>query len=498
MATAVFNPATASDLHHAVPRGATLSSPLALGRILFQSAAIIALLLVNRLGLAGNIIFFGALAVMVSRGREWPLKAITLLYLGLICNQWYVPKTPFWTFARFVLPAVVLFQASADLTRLKVSLTSRPYWLFHLLFIGISVVLTVLTGYFVHIALLKLINYTIVTAVIFSEIEIQRARRRDVSEWFVTLITVVVLLGLASFPLGIASNAKAWITDGATSYFNGAFYHSNTMGPFSALMALYLSCVYLFGPYRNRWICGLLIAVLIVFMRLSQSRTSFAALLTGLTFMVLLTIVLSRRRWTVLRMNTARTKLVAGLVAAGIGIVIADIATGGRLSSEATAFINKSGKTSQIDVTDVLYSRLGRIELSWANFCQSPWIGIGFEVSTEPWFQQNATLFNAPVEKGFLPTAILEQSGVIGAAFFVLTIVSLLAYLVKTVNVPGIVMFVAFLAVNFGEVMYFGVAGHGSFGWLMVLAGILLGGNTVRDLRATPLPISMVPPLHES
>ena len=462
---------------------ASNAGALAPGRILSQAAAIIALLLLNKAGLPGNIGFFGILLMLLPLGRDWPMKVLTLLFLGLICNQWYVPKSPFWTVARFCLPPIVLLVELADMSRLRVGLTRQGFYRAHLLFVVVSVVLTTLTGYFVHISLLKLVNYTIVTTAIFAGIEIQRSRRNDMCEWFVTLIVVVVVLGLASLPLGIAYNAKPLVREGAASVFNGPLYHSNTMGPFSALMTLYLACVFLFGGHRNRWLCLLLVPPLVYFMRLTQSRTSFAALLAGAAVLTGLSFMLTRRGSIALRMNLPRWLLIAAIAAAFLGVVVADASTGGRLSTAAASFINKGGRSDSLDLDQVLSSRIGRIEYSWENFRQSPWIGIGFEVSTDPWFQQYTTLFYAPVEKGFLPTAILEQSGLIGAFFFLITIATLIAWLARCVNVPGLVMYVTFLVVNCGEVMYFGVAGHGAFAWLLVAGGIMLGQFTVRDVR---------------
>jgi len=483
MATATFSPDLAAEQLDRVAVRTPVAPALCVSRILFQALLIIPFLLVNKAGLVGNIIFFGALAALVFRGGEWPLKVLTLMVLGLICNQWYVPKSQIWTIARFCIPPLVLIYSMADMARLNVSLFRRQYYLWHMLFIAVSAILSIMTGYLVHISLLKLLNYSVGTTAIFAQVAIQRARRRDLTEWFVTLIVVIVILGFASLPLGIAYNAKHFGEDMRTYYFNGPFYHSNTMGPFAALIALYLTCVYLFGRYRNRWICGLSILSFVYFMRLSQSRTSFAALLAGLAVLLVLTFLLHRRRQILLRLNIRRSTLILGGLGFAAVLALVDVGTGGQLSKAVTTFINKGTDREEVDLEQVLASRKGRIEMSWENFEQSPLIGIGFELSTEQWFQENASVFYAPVEKGFLPTAVLEQSGIIGAIFFVGTLIAMIRYLASTMNVPGLVMFIGFLIVNCGEVMYFGVAGHGAFGWQMVAAGILLGDFAVYDAR---------------
>jgi hypothetical protein len=465
-----------------LPRG-NVAPPLSIERIGGHALLIIALLLVNKGGIAGTSAFFAVLAVAVLQSPEWAYKAMTLAFFGLCCNQWYVPKTPLWTVARFILPMLILLRFSLDLSRMNASLFRYRFFIMHLGFIAIAAMLTSLTGYFVHISLLKLFNYTVVTTAIFAGIEVMRQRRSDLCEWYMTLIVVAVVLGLASFPLGIAYNAKALVREGAISYFNGPFYHSNTLGPFAAMMSLYVMCVYLFGPYRNRWICGPLLLVLIYFMRASQSRTSFAALAVSMMVLIGLVFVLTRRRHLALRLNTHRSSLVAAAFAGFIAVMAVDLGTGGKLTNSVTKFVNKGGKSESVDLDQVLYSRMGRIHMSLENFRSSPLIGIGFEVGTDEYFKANATLFNAPVEKGFLPTAILEQSGVIGTAMFVAWLLTLTSFLMSRVNVPGLVLLCGFLTVNCGEVMFFGVAGHGGFGWLLMAGGIMLGDYTIRDLR---------------
>lgn len=482
MASIAF-PTTAPMMPHIGTRTATGGRPLSLARISLLACGLIALLLMNKAGTAGNVVFFGVLTVMIAQGRERSFQALTLLFLGLICNQWYVPKNATWTIARFVIPALALCRFWIDMSTLKLSLLRYRFYWAHLVFIGAATVLTSLTGFFVPISLLKLLNYTIVTTALFSGIAVVKARKIDLAEWYVTLITVTAVLGLASLPLGIGYNAKPFFKGAAISVFNGPFYHSNTLGPFCGLMCLYLACVWLLGAYRNRLVCLPLLATLGYFMQLSQSRTAFATLVVGLAVLIALTFLLSHKGWLSLRLNVSRSTLIAAALAVGVSIVIIDGASGGGISRRFTAFLNKGGISEEIDVEQVLKSRQGKITQSWDNFQSSPLIGIGFEVSTDQWFRDNATIFYAPVEKGFLPTAILEQSGIIGAVFFVISLLALIGHLWSQLNVPGLVLLAGFLTLNLGEVMYFGVAGHGAFAWLLVAGGILLGDFTLRDLR---------------
>jgi len=253
----------------------------------------------------------------------------------------------------------------------------------------------------------------------------------------------------------------------------------------SALMALLMGCVYVFGPYRNRWIAATLVPCLVYFMRLTGSRTGFGGLIAGVAVLLMTSFFLQRRGLIKLRMRVTRTALISSLII-GLALGLAyDVATNKSLSQAIIKFAQKGKATESLSVDDLLSSRQGLIDLMWANFLQSPWIGIGFEVSTHPYFIANATLFNAPIEKGFLPVAILEETGIIGTTFFVLFLTALTVSLARDLNVPGLAMVYAFLVINCGEAMFFSFGGHGGYGWLLITAGIMFGQHCV--IKTQPL-----------
>jgi hypothetical protein len=72
------------------------------------------------------------------------------------------------------------------------------------------------------------------------------------------------------------------------------------------------------------------------------------------------------------------------------------------------------------------------------------------------------------VEKGFMPTAVLEETGLIGAA---LTILLLIFLFVPVLQHPDPTLFwvaAASLLVNFGEMVFFSVGGMGFFFWFVM------------------------------
>lgn len=450
--------------------------PLDIPSLFLTALGIIALLFVNKPGLPGNLLFFAVLIAMIAQSPEWAFRAFSLCFLGLVTNQAIVLKTPVWTIARFLIPAICLLRFVVDLQQLRQPLMHPRYLAALAGFIGVAAILSILTNYFVPIALLKLLNFGIGAFALLYGVRVMAVRRTDLTPWFVSIVLAVVLLGVASIPLGIGYNFRSDNSLGQ-NFFNGPFYHSNCLGPMAALMAVLMACIVVFGPYRNRWVCALLGACLLYFMRLTQSRTSFGALGVGILALVVASFLLQQRPMFRLNMRIKRSALIAFLVAAGVLAFAYDIGSRGEMTRAIIAFAQKGKQTEQLVVEEVVASRQGLIDHMWANFVESPFIGIGFEVARTSYFQQNASLFHAPIEKGFLPMAVLEETGVIGTFFFVLFLLALIASLGKDLNVPGLVMLFTFLAVNCGESMFFSLGGHGAYGWLMMAAGMMFGAH---------------------
>jgi len=137
---------------------------------------------------------------------------------------------------------------------------------------------------------------------------------------------------------------------------------------------------------------------------------------------------------------------------------------------------NESG--GAINSQTLLYSRQVLIEMMWQNIVEQPWTGIGFGTSTDPAFVYRAGLLSAPTEKGIMPLALLEETGIIGTAFFTLLIVAILAYSVESNNVPGLMGFAGIIGVNLAEANFFSFGGQGGFFWIWVMACFILNDAT--------------------
>lgn len=456
--------------------------PLGPVRILRDALVITLLLLLNLGGNVGAGFFFFILLAMVVAGPSPAFKALAICYLGLMINQAFVPKSLVWTPSRIALPMIALLRFGIDVSQLRVTLLGRAWYITFMLFIFTMAVCSILSGWYTQIALLKLFNFWSCVSAILMGTAVLRHRRIDVSEWFVALIVSASVFGIASLVLGEGTNFMRFRDAQnvvSSDLFNGAFLHPNCHAMYASLFTVFLSCLFLLAPYRHRTLVLPMIGLWFVFMAFSQSRSSIISTLVPLLALVVYARPRLKRNAVTMRTNVKRSTLVVLGIAAVMAAVVVDLGTDRLLTRKLVTFFNKSNTSESLDfdVNKALQSRRALIEFSWNNFRDSPLHGIGFGVAKTEYFVKNATLFTAPSEKGFLPTAILEEGGILGAGAFLIFITTFFGVFVVERNVPAVVVCLAFLVSNLGEVAIFAPGGAGGFGWIMVGAASILGDH---------------------
>jgi len=114
-----------------------------------------------------------------------------------------------------------------------------------------------------------------------------------------------------------------------------------------------------------------------------------------------------------------------------------------------------------------LESRGRLITSSISGFKEFPLTGIGMGVGIDLESAQNIVGIptSSPVEKGFMPTALLEEFGILGT----LTTVIFLIILFKSISPPVELLFWSTLLINFGEYIFFSMGGLGLIQWILIL-----------------------------
>lgn len=445
---------------------------------LWRNLLVIApLFLVNAAGAAGNALFFVILILMTLKSSEGTVKALSLMYLAMVGNTALVTTgTPVFSLGKYLFLLACSMRFFLSLRQVGVSPFSHRVTLPLLMFSLVSLMLAVEGGYYVPISVLKLVSFTVGMLAIWLGAEAMRYRAHRLDSWFIAMILFIAVIGVLAYAAGLGYNAKLDVAFG-TRFFNGPFYHPNTLGPAAGLIVLYLLSYGVLTRYTNRRLVMFLIPVFLWFSFMSSSRTSILAI--ALAFIIaMMTMVFMHKAALKKMLRVLRLGMIVGAVLIFTALM-AELAIPGSVVDPVLDFLIKSSDAQQQFSTEaILASRASKIEDMLVNIWENPWTGIGFGTSTDPGFVYRATLLSAPVEKGNIVLAVVEETGAIGVVFFVVFLLAMGLYCIETGNIPGLMIFAGLFSLNLTEATMFAFGGPGGFFWIWVLAGLILGKAT--------------------
>ena len=347
---------------------------------------------------------------------------------------------------------------------------------------GVAALLALLIDRHVAVSLMKLMAFGVGVTAVMGGADMALRRGNDFSAWFVSIAIFTVIASMAAIEMGVGWNATS-ATGFSAGLFNGALNQPQVMGLVCSMMVVYLVCLNLYTPYRWPWLSVGIIVCLLLCLFCSSSRSAAITLVVCLSVAVGYKLVSLRGRNWIQSARRSGNLVEILVICSCVLFVTADSAMEGLMRRRVGSFVTKSlqGGSPRYDhrvtLDRVVASRKGQLSMMMANIAEHPWIGIGFGVSTEKGFEKSVTLFSAPTEKGFLPLAVLEETGLVGGAFYVMFIVMFYRHLVRQKNGPGLAMFSALLGANAGEMMFFSFGGIGALMWVLVGGGISLGGR---------------------
>jgi hypothetical protein len=183
--------------------------------------------------------------------------------------------------------------------------------------------------------------------------------------------------------------------------------------------------------------------------------------------------------------------VVTGAVLAVAACLVATITWSAGAREALLEFVLKPGTLAVNSVGDALLaSRRDLIGQSWGNFVVHPIAGIGFGLPSQPSMLEVEELagvpISAPREKGFLPTAVLEESGVLGGVLLLAFVVGLARTVARQRSLQSSTMFWSALCINLGEMVLFSPGGVGMYVWLM----LGLAATPLSDSLANRLPFT--------
>lgn len=263
--------------------------------------------------------------------------------------------------------------------------------------------------------------------------------------------------------------------------FKGMALHSQSLGPMLAVLATFLFADLLFCVVRMDLLYLVLLTFCPILVYKTGSRTAMGTLLAGGLF-VFWCLIRERSLPKAWRGRMLRLIVVGSVLLIVLGMCLPSV------REKAAQFILKFDKTvtstSEITLSEVMVTRQGRFDYCLYNFRKSPLIGNGFQVSEE-YNNLNVPitkLMSAPVEKGFLVGALLEEGGVIGIGLFVAFVILMCWMLLRLKCYVAFCTFCAMLVSNCGEFTIFSMTVAGGFHWTLVFCAVVFDVDRNRKM----------------
>lgn len=422
-----------------------------------------------------SAVFLGGCVIAALLGPGYALKALMIATLITYANPAIVKLPPeAGALARLVLIAATL--RVLPLMRAAYLRLLWPIWLLG----ALSALTSYITSPAVSISIMKVITFTLAaTVVVVAYGRLDSERQTKMQSWLLSVGLMVI--GVSALML-----VKPSVALGGDRGLQGLLDQPQALGIFIAPFAAW-SLVGVLLMRRQAARIEVWVAIgTVVLIILTRARTgAFAVMLAvGVVFIGRL---LGRRR--AQQAGLGRALLILSLAATALLFVA--LATG-RVGKVVTDFAFKDTEKKQRDERDVYSayyaSRGSGVVAEWNNFLSSPWLGNGFGVYPNGKFPSGVVEFagipiSAPVEKGFLPTAVLEEGGVVGAASLALLIIWLGRSAWRTHDLRWRALFVACLGVNVGECVFLAPGGIGLIMWLLMGAAVWAHRTQVQSPR---------------
>lgn len=416
-------------------------------------------------GFGGRLLapaMYAALGLWALLGPVQVIQALTLSWLGQHLN-WAIPGYDFtFTILASSYKWIVLLAAMGRMGfDVLMKRTRVPLSVGYIVAFSLIVALISLPGEAPEISLLKLASFSIGTCSLMLAFHSCQEKLDVIDSWFMGLALVVVL---GSLPLLFADYGYVYPLVGAP-LFRGLLRHPNVLAISLALIAALLAGMLMSRHRRNLVLWCTLLATLFLLAQ-SGSRTGAAACVIGVVFTMAISIVIPR--W---RRELNRLVAHPALILAMAGVGLAGIMNFEALVTRLDSLTFKRGKSFTEEVSQ---SRGFLMEKQVDNFLRSPLVGIGFGVSSDAEKlsitrdELTGLPVGAPVEKGVIVTALLEETGLAGTLAFICLIGAILAPIYRNgAFFAGCLAHTALL-LNLGEVQIFSMGGMGLLVWLVL------------------------------
>ena len=433
---------------------------------------------VSRFALRTCILLLGAYSI----GFVIP-KAAVIFYLGsaiwcLLKPRRIVEGISFMFFILMANPGLLsgfkdlrwLVLACGFFSALGVAFGAEPgvwarlpkFFLVVLAFVCVELVVNRFSSKIPTISVFKLVSFGIGATTLILGFAIAKRQNSYWMDWFGGLFAAA-LIGSVFYRLvgrGYEYNGTG---------FQGVFGHPQTLGTLVGVMTAFFVGRYLFERSKGSlWLVFGVLGFVLVYM--SGCRTGgFAMVLGGI---LVCGYGFIRRDHNFVRSRVANHAPTFALIGI-LSIFFAPSQFQKMLEEFATKGEGDYGGISQA----FTQSRQSLIDRSMDNFRQYPIAGIGFGLPSEASGTSESLLkvqriagipISASVEKGSLPAAMLEETGIIGAVLCLALLAAVVHSMVTRGNYILSWMALTAILLNVGEAMFFSMGGLGLFVWTVI------------------------------
>lgn len=432
--------------------------------ILWQELFVITVIIViQRFGAAISTFTYFCLILWAFRSPKNAIQALFLSWFVAFLNPGIFPDSG----GQAMLRWLILFAAFRHIVTLPMNKKQNvviPKSIISLLpFSVVAALISVIQSYSLAVSLMKLVTFTIGSITVIFLFALTSDQEEYWKSWFTSLFLLILISSLPFFfsGLGYFRNNHG---------FQGILNHPQAYGTFIAPMFSWFAARFLFEKERS---FPVIIAILVAFCSLfaTESRTGMLAVFTGLALAVVIGFA-KRPEWRgILRQTLGSYPAIIACCFVIFPTILLNLSA---IKTHANDFLQKRQAEPKNFIEIYESSRGVLIERSMDNFFENPWTGIGFGIASDPFefYVRRSELLGIPVgasiEKGFLPSAVLEEVGIIGFLFFIVFIAALARPIIKFGDLPSLWLFFTCLMVNMGEMIFFSFGGIGLYIWLLM------------------------------
>ena len=386
-----------------------------------------------------DVAFYGFLVIWALRGPKQSIEAAFVLFFLVLGNTSLINQST--KALKWLVIGAMVITAIRTPAKYRVNSLHSPKRLI-LTFMIVMIPLNIMFSLMPSISVYKILSLGFGCLALLINFEQSIQFKEHYVRLTDTFFLFFIATSFALIPLGMGYERNS-------VGFQGSFSHPQIMGPTAAIMASYFLGKSFYGlNHQRRYFYFGLMSVFFIF--LSQARTGLLMLVGGAVLMLL-------TGHEGLRFGSQTRRYVWQLLLFFSILTVLGVFD---VQSYLSTFLEKGDKYQGMDAAELFEASRGRmIDQSLENFSKYPLLGIGFGVPSSLEFTAIETAAGIPVsartEKGFMPTAILEENGIVGTLIVLLILMAIVFQVIRVKNPAIRWLLFTILLINVGEASFF-------------------------------------------